>query len=62
MKTPKTITHRNRIYTVIETTDINEYPHIAKLNDKLTHTFIAEGKRGALISGCFFSNGEFNIF
>ena len=57
-----TLTINNRTYKVIEMTSIDNYPAIKKLNPNITFSFIAEGKKGALISGYMFNNGTYNIF
>ena len=57
-----TVTHKNRNYEIVEMTDINKYLNIAKANSEITHTFIAQGKRGALISGYMYKNNKYVTF
>lgn len=58
----KTITHNNREYKVIEMESVTVFPNIAALNPEIEYTFIAEGKRGGLISGHITKSGSVVVY
>lgn len=57
-----TITHKNREFKVVELENISKYPALAEGQPNVEFTFIAEGKRGALISGYITKNGRVIVF
>ena len=45
------ITYKNRTFKIVDKKPIEVYPNTAKRFPLVAFTFIAEGKRGAFISG-----------
>lgn len=57
-----TITHKNRNFKVIELKNISETPALAAAQPNLEFFFIAEGVKGALISGYITKKGGVVVF
>lgn len=58
----KTINHKNREFQVVEMTPVTNYPNIAANQPNVEFCFIAEGKRGAMITGYITKNGKVIVF
>jgi len=58
----KTITHKNREFQVIEMEPISKYPNLAACQPNVEFTFVAQGKRGAVISGYLTKKGNPIVF
>jgi len=56
------ITINNRTYTLLEVEPITNYPALAKGRPDVESHFIAQGKRGAMVTGYILKNGGVIIF
>jgi hypothetical protein len=56
------ITIKNRLYTLLEVEPITNYPALAQGRTDVESHFIAEGKKGALVSGYILKDGSLIIF
>lgn len=56
------IKYKNRTFKIIETIQPNETPAIKKLYPDILYHFIAEGKKGSLLSGFMRKDKTYRIF